>query len=69
MNMYVCMYVCMHACMHVCMHVHFITFVFVHVYMGFIFECTYLGIVFTNEHVFCFDHIVSYVHIEKEEKS
>ena len=33
----------------------------------FIFECIYLGIVFRNERVFCFD-IVSHVHIEKEKK-
>ena len=50
----------------------FITSIFVYVYMGFIFECIYLGIVFMNEHVwvfiFCFDYIVSHVHKEKEKK-
>ena len=50
----------------------FITFVFVYVYMGFMFECIYLGIMFINEHVwvfmFCFDCIVSHVHIEKEKR-
>ena len=38
--------------------------------MGLIFECIYLGIVFINEHVrvfiFCFDYVVSYLNIEKE---
>ena len=56
----------MHAC--AC----FITSVFVYVYMRFITECIYLGIVFINDHVwvfiFCFDYIVSPVHIEKEKK-
>ena len=37
---------------------------------GFILECIYLGIVFTNKHVwvfiFCFHYIASYVHIEKQ---
>ena len=39
----------------------FITPVFVYVYMGFIFECIYLGIVFANERVFCFDHTIMYI--------
>ena len=44
--------------------------VFVYVYEEFIFECIYLGIMFINEHgwVFCFDYILSQVHIEKEKK-
>ena len=60
------MYTYMHAC--AC----FITSVFAYVYMGFIFECIYLGIVFINKHVlvfiFCFDYIVSHVHMEKKIK-
>ena len=61
---YIYIYICM------CM---FITSVFVYVYMDFMFECIYLGIGFTNQHVwefiYCFDCIVSHVHIEKEKKS
>ena len=45
---------------------------YVHVYAGFIFACIYLGIVFTNKHVwvsiFCFDYIISHVRIKKEKK-
>ena len=44
-----------------------ITSVFVYVYMGFIFECIYLGIVFTNENVFCFDHTIMYILKKKKE--
>ena len=46
----------------------FITPVFVYVYMGFTFECIYLGIVFTNEHVFCFDHTIVYIKKKKKKK-
>ena len=50
----------------------FITSVFVYAFMAFIFECIYLGIVFTNEHVwgfiFCFDYILSHVNTEREKK-
>ena len=42
---------------------------YVHVYAGFIFACIYLGIMFTNKHVwvstFCFDYIISHVRIKK----
>ena len=41
----------------------FITSVFVYVYMEFIFEFIYLGIVFINEHVFFYHTIMS---IEKK---
>ena len=36
--------------------------------MGFISECIYLGIVFTNEHVFCFDHTTMYIKKKKSSK-
>ena len=39
----------------------FITSVFAYVDMGFISECIYLGIVFTNEHVSCFDDTIMYI--------
>ena len=47
----------------------FIRSVFVYVYMGFIFECIYLGIVFTNEHVFCFNHTITYIKKKKKTSS
>ena len=77
--MYVCIYVYMHICICICICVcisayiyiyiymyMFITPVFVYVYTGFIFECIYLGIVFTNEHVFWF---WSYDHVHTEKKN
>ena len=39
----------------------FITPVLVYAYMDSIFECMYLDIVFTNEHVFCFDPMIMYL--------
>ena len=47
----------------------FIRSVFVYVCMGFIFECIYLGIVFKNEHVFCFDHTIIYIQKKKNTSS
>ena len=38
-------------CMCVCMCIMFITFLFVYKYMGFMFACIHLGIVFTSERV------------------
>ena len=71
---YIYMYMLyVHMYTYVCMSM-LISSVFVYVYMGFIFVCIYLGLVFTNEHVwafiFCvvFNYIVSLVHIEKEKK-
>ena len=40
--------------------------IFVYVYIGYIFECIYLGIVFRNEHVFCFDHTIMYIQKKKK---
>ena len=52
MCVFICIYVymCVYMCVYICMCM-FITSVFVYVYMGFMFECIYLGIGFTNEHV------------------
>ena len=55
-GMYICIYIYIYICMYM-----FITPVFVYVYRRFIFECIYLGIVFTNQHVFCFDHTIMYI--------
>ena len=42
------------------------TSVFVYVYTRFIFECIYLDILFTNEHVFCFGHTIMYIQKKKK---
>ena len=34
--------------------------------MGFIFECIYLGIVFTSEDVFCCDQTIMYIKKKKK---
>ena len=44
------------------------TSVFVYVYTRFIFECLYLDILFTNEHVFCFGHTIMYIQKKKNRK-
>ena len=62
---YICICVCVCVCIYICMCM-FITPVFVYAYMGLIFECIYLGIVFTNKHVFCFDHTI--MNIQKKKK-
>ena len=66
--MYVFMCINIFVCM--CM---FITSVFVYIYMEFIFECIYLGIVFKSGHIrvfiLCFDYIVSHEHIEQGKSS
>ena len=59
-NIYMYIYICMYM---------FITSVFVYVYMGFIFKCIYLGIVFTNEHVFYFDHTIMYIQRKRKNSS
>ena len=46
----------------------FITPVFVYVNIVFIFECIYLGIEFRNEHLFCSDHMIMYIYIEKKKE-
>ena len=49
----------------------FITSVFVHVSLCMyicVFECIYLGIVFSNEHVFCFDHMISCTYRKRKRK-
>ena len=39
---------------------------FAHVYMGLKFECIHLGIVFTNEDIFCLDHMIMYIYKKKK---
>ena len=46
----------------------FITPVLVYVNIVFIFECIYLGIEFRNEHLFCSDHMIMFIYIEKKKK-
>ena len=63
-----CVYVCVYVCIYIYMHVHVFTPVFVYVYMGFIFECIYIGTVFTIEHTCILFWSYDHVHIEKEKK-
>ena len=62
--MYICICKCVCEYINICMHMH-VYYVCIYIY---------LGIVFTNEHVsvfilyVVFDHIVSHVHKEKENK-
>ena len=61
---YVCISVYIYIYIYIYRYIHMymlIMLVFVYVYIGCIFECIYLGIEFTNEHVFCSDHTIMYI--------
>ena len=70
MHVYMCVNLCL--CIYVCMYM-FITSVFVRLYVSLcmyicVFKCLYLGIVFSNEHVFCFDHMISSTYRKRKRK-